>query len=139
MERIYGCLPKEPNPMPMTDYHPELNDSPLFGIDDHRKFQTLLGMLQYMVTIGKPELYQAVSSLNRFGACPREGYLELAVRCFCYIKTTINKKFVIDSRPVQFNRTAPNFQKLTPDFIKDYPDAIEDMDPSFPSVFVPLL
>ena len=125
--------------MPVTDCHLELGDYPLLDIDDHRKFQMLLGMLQWMVNIGKPELCQKVSSLNRFGACSREVHLDLAVRWFGYIKTTINRKIAIDSMPIQFNRTTPNFQKLIPDFIKDYLDTIEEMDPSFPSVFGPLL
>ena len=55
------------------------------------------------------------------------------------MKTTINKQIDIESRPMKFNRTAPNFQKLIPDFIKNYPDAIEEMDASFPSIFGPLL
>ena len=119
MEQIYGCLPKESAPMPVTDCHPELDDTPLLGIDDHRKFQMLLGMLQWMMTTSKPKFYQAVSSLNRFRVCPREGHLDLSVRCFDYVKTTINKQIAIGSRPMQFDRTAPNFKKLIPDFIKD--------------------
>ena len=99
----------------------------------------LFGILQWIVTIGKPEIYQAVSSLNHFGVCPREGHLDLTVRCFGYVKTTINKQVDINSRPMQFNRIAPNFQKLIPDFTKYYPDAIEEMDPFFPSVSDPLL
>ena len=78
-----------------------------------------------MVTIGKPELFYAVLSLNCFGACPRESHLDLAVRCFGYVKTTISKQIAIDSRPMKFDRTASNFQKLIHDFVKDYPDAIE--------------
>ena len=46
VERIYGCLTKKSAPMPVTGCHPELDDSPLLGIDDHRKFQILLVMLQ---------------------------------------------------------------------------------------------
>ena len=68
VERIYGCLPKESTPMPVTEYHPELDDIPLLGLDDHRKLQRLLGILQWMVIIDKPELFQVASSLNRFGA-----------------------------------------------------------------------
>ena len=68
--------------MPVTDFHPELDATLLLGIDDHRKFQMLLRMMRLMVTIGKPELCQAVISLNRFGACSREGHLDLTLRCF---------------------------------------------------------
>ena len=79
VEQIYGCLSKEATHMPVTDYHPELDHTPLLGIDDHCKFQMLLGMLQWRVTIDKPELCQAISSLNHFEACLREGHLDLPV------------------------------------------------------------
>ena len=125
--------------MPVTDCHPELDTSSLLGLDDHRNYQMLLGMLQWMITIGKPELCQCVSSLNRFGACPRQGHLDLAVRAFGYIKTTLTKQIAIDSRPMQFTRSSPNFKKLIPDFLKDYDGAKEELDPGFPTVFGPIL
>ena len=71
IERLYGCLPKESTALPVKDCHPELDTSPLLGLDDHRKFQMLLGMLQWLVTIARPDLYHIVSSLNWFGTCPR--------------------------------------------------------------------
>ena len=63
-----------------------MDKSPLLCLDDHRKFQMLLGMLQCMVIIDRPTLYQLVTSLNRFGACPRKGHLDFAVRAFGYVK-----------------------------------------------------
>ena len=87
----------ESTPLPVTERHPKLYKSTVLGIDDHRKFQMLLGMLQWMVTIGKPKLCQVVSSLDCFGTCPREGHLYLAVRAFGYVKTTLNKQIPIDS------------------------------------------
>ena len=109
VERIYGCLPKEGTPLPVKECHPEMDTSPLLGLDDHRKFQMLLGMLQWLVTIGRPDLCTVVSSLNRFGACPREFHLDLAVRCFGFIKTTINKQIAIDHRPMKYTRDDPNY------------------------------
>lgn len=135
VERLYGCLAKESTPLPVMDCHPEMDESSLLPLDDHRKFQMLLGMLQWLVTIGRPDLCTVVSSLNRFGACPRQYHLELAVRCFGYIKTTPHYQIAIDSRPLQFSRPAPDYKKLRPDFIKDYPHATEELDPSFPLVF----
>ena len=72
--------------MPFTNYHPELDDTTLLGRGDHRKLKILLEILQRMGTIGNLELCQLVSLLNSFGACPHEGYLDLAVRCFGYVK-----------------------------------------------------
>ena len=51
VERIFGCLPKQSTPLPITDCDPEVDTSPLFGLEDHRKYQMLLGMLQWLVTI----------------------------------------------------------------------------------------
>ena len=45
VERLYGCLSNESTPLPVKDCHPELDTSPLIPLDDHRKFQMLLGML----------------------------------------------------------------------------------------------
>ena len=46
VERIYGCLAKVSTPLPVTDCHPELDESPLLELDNHRKYQTILGMIQ---------------------------------------------------------------------------------------------
>ena len=56
VERIFGTLPKESTPLPVTELHPELDTSPLLGLDEHRKYQMLLGMLQWLVTICCPDL-----------------------------------------------------------------------------------
>ena len=112
--------------MLITKCHPELDQTPLLKLNTHHKYQMMVGILQWMVIISKPELCQV--SLNCFGSCSYEGHLDLMVRCFGYITTTISKKITIDSRPMKFNRTAPNFTKLNPDFINDYPDVKEDID-----------
>ena len=139
VERIFGCLAKQSTPLPVTDCHPEVDQSPLLGLDDHRKFQMLLGMLQWLVTICRPDLCNLVSSLNRFGACPRETHLNLAVRGFGYLKQVPDPKIAIDHRPLQFKRTKPNYEVIKPDFLQDYPDAKEEMDPGFPEPFGPVM
>ena len=65
VERIYGCLPKDSTPISVIECHLELDDTSFLELDDNHKFEMLLGMLQWMVTIGKPELCQAFLSLNR--------------------------------------------------------------------------
>ena len=86
VEHLYGCLPKESTPLPVTYCYPELDTSPLLPLDDHGKFQILLGMIQRLVTIGRTYLCTVVSSPNRFGAYPRQYHLDLTIRCFGYIK-----------------------------------------------------
>ena len=100
VEHLYGCLPKESNPLPVTDFHPEFDTSPLLTLDDHMKFHMILGMLQWIVTIRNPELCTVVSSLNQLGACPHQYHLEFSIRCFGYIKHTPKYQIAIDSRPL---------------------------------------
>ena len=139
VERMFGVLPKESTPLPKEDCHPELDESPLLNLDGHRKFQMLLGMLQWMVTIGRPDLCNLVSSLNRFGACPREYHLDLAVRAFGYVKQVKDPKIGIDSRPLQYERIFPDYEKLIPDFLQDYPEAKEEIAAHFPKSFGPVM
>ena len=139
VERIFGCLPKQSTPLPVTDCHPEVDTSPLLGLEDHRKYQMLLGMLQWLVTICRPDLCCLVSSLNRLGVCPREKHLDLAVRAFGYLKTVPNPQIAIDHRPLKFKRTKPDYDAIRPEYLKEYPYAKEEMDPGFPRPFGPVM
>ena len=105
VERIYGCLTKVSTPLPVTDFHPDLNESLLLGLDDHRKFQMLLEMLQWLVMICRLDICHVASSLNRFGSCPRETHLDFSIRAFVYLKQVPDPQICIDYRPVLFNRT----------------------------------
>ena len=94
VHHIFGCKPKVSTPILVTDCHPELDISPLPELDDHRRFQRLLGMLQWLVTTCRPDLCHLVASLNHFGASPRENHLNLAVRKFGYLKTVKTSKYL---------------------------------------------
>ncbi len=61
------------------------------------------------------------------------------MRSFGYVKTSINKQIAIDSRPLQFECSNPDFKKSIPDIIQDYPDAKEELDLDFPKVFGPVM
>ena len=80
-----------------------------------------------------------VSSLNRFGAAPREYHLDLAVRSFSYVKRTKQKDIAIDSSPLEYHRDYPEYEFLAPDFLLDYPDAKEETADHFPQAFGPVL
>ena len=102
VERVFGTLKSKSIALPVEDCHPELDESPLLDLDGHRKFQMLIGMLQWLVTIGRPDLSHSLTSLNRFGACPCETHLELALHIFSYIKTVRDPKIAIDSRTLEY-------------------------------------
>ena len=52
------------------------SESEILSDDEHRKFQMLLGMLNWIVSIGRFDVAYATASLSRFSACPRKGHLE---------------------------------------------------------------
>ena len=136
-EEILVTLPKSSTPLPVKECHPELDQSPLLDLHWHRQYQILLGMLQWNYSIGRIELGPAVSSLNRFGTCPRENHLELIKLVFSYLKYSenINCSIAIDSNPMNYERQDPHYEELILNFLQDYPDAKEDVDPYFPESY----
>ena len=84
VERIFECLAKQSTPLPVTDWHPEMDSSLLLGLEDHRTFQMLLGMLQWVAIICHPDLCCTVVSLNRFGACSRDSSRSCGTCIFLY-------------------------------------------------------
>ena len=77
IEELRGTIRWEKTPLPVDNYKPELDQSPILGEQEHCIFQILSGMKQWLNTIGRSAICFAVSSLSRFGSCPREGHLKM--------------------------------------------------------------
>lgn len=136
IEEIVGELRSFKTPLPNSeDCHPEMDQSELLDEKGHRLFQMLLGMAQWLVTIGRPDICFATSSLSRFGAAPREYHLKLAKQIFGYLKKFPDKRIAMDSTDIDFSQISKDFEKLQADFKQDYPWAKEDLDPNFPKPF----
>ena len=50
IEQIFGTLPKEGTSLPSTECNPEMDDAPLLDLNGHRKYQMVLGMLQWLMS-----------------------------------------------------------------------------------------
>ena len=85
VEAMFPTLTRNATPM-WANNHPENDNLPLLGDSNHRKFQMLIGMLNWAVTIGWFDVAYAMSSLSCFSACPREGHLKRALHIFGYLK-----------------------------------------------------
>ena len=66
--------------------HPEIDDSPFLGQDETQQFQSLIGAMQWAVSIGRLDIATAVMSLSSFRAMPRRGHLERAKRIYGYLR-----------------------------------------------------
>ena len=72
----FGEQPKEVHSPLDKDDEPELDEFPLQGPDGVKRFQTLIGVAQWLITLGRFDIAHAIVSLGRFRAAPHEGHLE---------------------------------------------------------------
>ena len=65
--------------------HPELVTSELCDEHQTKQFQTLIGQLQWLISLGFFDIAVHVMSLSRFRAQPRKGHLDRAKRIVGYL------------------------------------------------------
>ena len=58
-------------PMQPND-HPEMDESDLLSDRDHQIYMRLIGILQWMVMLGRFDICYSVSSLSRFSKCTQD-------------------------------------------------------------------
>ena len=101
--------------------------------EDHKKYQMLIGMLVWIVSLGRFDCAYATVSMSRFLAVPRKGHLERVLRIFRYLKKRMNRRIIVDSRDIIVEEGAEqllkDFRALFEEF---YPDAYEEIDPNLP-------
>jgi len=84
--QLYGEKPRKvSSPLEQND-HPEMDDSPFLGQDETQQYQSLIGAMQWAVSIGRLDIATAVMSLSSFRAMPRRGHLERAKRIYGYLR-----------------------------------------------------
>ncbi len=66
--------------------HPELDDSEFIGEELKRKYWSLIGMLQWAVTLGRMDIHCAVMSMGRYRMQPRIGHLKRLERIFGFLR-----------------------------------------------------
>eukprot|EP00957_Ditylum_brightwellii_P177254 13503136-Ditylum_brightwellii.AAC.1 len=69
-------------PQMVAGNHPETDDFRVLGDSDHQKYQMLLCMMNWIVTIGRLDIAYAMSSLAHFAACPRQGHIDRTIYVF---------------------------------------------------------
>ena len=85
-ESLYGELPrKEKSPLPKND-HPELDTTDFCTPDEIAKFQSIIGACQWMITLCRSDIAQAIMSINRFHQSPRLGHVDRLTRIIGYIR-----------------------------------------------------
>jgi hypothetical protein len=114
---------KHKTPMAPND-HPENDDTDLLNEKEHRAYQRLIGILQWLVSLGRFDICYAVSSLSRFNSAPRKGQMQRAIRVFGYLECSPRKSIEINSS--ELSDLPQMEQGLREEMILKYPDAIEE-------------
>jgi hypothetical protein len=75
-EKLFGMKPNTnvTSPLEKGD-HPELDTSELCSMDQIVQYQSMIGTLQWIVTIGRFDIHSAVRTMSRFRMAPRIGHL----------------------------------------------------------------
>jgi hypothetical protein len=84
-QRIFGSKHRQySSPLEHGD-HPEIDDSEELGLDDIKKFQSMIGALQWVIQIGCFDINTAVMTLSSFQANPCLGHLNRCKRIYGYL------------------------------------------------------
>jgi hypothetical protein len=111
--------------------HPEEDTSPLLDSIMYTEYQSLIGMLQWLVTLCRIDICYAVSSLSRFNATPREGHFSRVLRIWGYLKKYPHRALKIDNG--KFESLVDPWEPIVMDFADQYSYASEEIDKQFPT------
>ena len=84
--RLFGTKPSQKvhSPLEAND-NPELDTSELLNDEWTRKYQSLIGSAQWVVSLGRFDIACHVMTLSSFRAMPRQGHLDRIKRVYAYL------------------------------------------------------
>ena len=104
-ERMFKEKPRKSRPPLEGGDHPELDTSELCDEHQTKQFQTLIGQLQWLISLGHFDIAVHVMSLSRFRAQPRKGHLDRAKRIVGYL-------LFLPDGAIRFRTGEPDFSSL---------------------------
>ena len=85
-ERLFGSQPKKYSAPLDKDDSPELDQTDLMDDEQRTIYQSLIGALQWCVTLGRFDIAAAVMTMSSFRVAPREGHLDRLKRIYGYLR-----------------------------------------------------
>jgi hypothetical protein len=77
-------------------YRPELDELELLGEVEHIQYQMLVGCGNWVVTLGRYDVYYAVSTMASYNAAPRMGHVAAMMRIFGYLQYYKKHQIIVD-------------------------------------------
>ena len=127
MAKMLGVeqFPRQKVPM-SHECHPEEDQSPFCSPDQISKFRSMLGSLNWMVTLGRFDIAFAVNCFSRYSMAPREGHFKNVMNIFGYLREFPKGQIVIDTSEPPIRKEAMindgfNWQEFYPDACENKP------------------
>jgi hypothetical protein len=105
-KRMFGELPRLTvhSPLEPND-HPELDNTEFLDEEQTNIYQSMIGTLQWIISIGRFDVQTAVMTMSSFRVAPRRGHLNRLKRIYGYIR-----KF--DSATIRFRTDLPDYSAI---------------------------
>jgi hypothetical protein len=121
-------LPKKIETPLSSGYRPELDFTPELSAERTNYYQELIGILRWIVELGRIDIIVSVSLHSRYLVSLREGHLQQAFRIFAYLKQYNRPTLIFDDSEPRI--TTENFSSC--DWSSQYPNAREKIPPDAP-------
>jgi Reverse transcriptase (RNA-dependent DNA polymerase) len=85
-ENMFGCKSREYTSPLEKGSHPEVVCSDDLDEEGIKRYQTMIGCLQWAVSLGRFDIQTATMTMSRFHSAPRQGHLDILKRMYGYLK-----------------------------------------------------
>ena len=99
-------VPKRVRSPMRTSYRPELDTSAVLGSKEASYYQSLIGVLRWIVELGRVDIVIECSMMSSYVTMPRVGHLEQVLNIFGYLKSHHNAELVFDPTPQEIDEDA---------------------------------
>ena len=83
--QMFGHTPKEASSPLDGVGHPELDTSPELDENGVKKYQSMIGSLQWAISLGRFDIATSVMTMSSFRSCPCKGHLSRLKRIYGYL------------------------------------------------------
>ena len=123
------------HPYSSLSYRPELDVTPFCNPDQHLLYQMLVGMLRWLIELGRVDIQLETSQLSSYLASPRVGHLNQVFHVFHYLRHHDSSWLPLDPKKIDVNYVGP--EEGSPEarqevMKKIYCDAIDEIPDNAP-------
>jgi hypothetical protein len=102
---MFGVNPKEEiSPLVKSD-HPELDDSEELNAEGIKQYQSMIGAMQWAVSLGRLGITTTVMTMSVYRVAPRQGHLDRCKRIYGYLSKMQHSQ-------IRINTAEPDFSEL---------------------------